>query len=100
MNFGGIANFLDEETAQYLSGRKSGMARSAQGNPDDPMQGGRRLEEAARADVCQRTAQECSGATFYLRYKRNCREPVGKDPDAAMAAKRHREIALEGVPVD
>src|SRR5271168_4703775 len=38
------------------------------------------------------------GATFYLRYMRNCWEPVGKDPDAAMAAKRRREIALEGVP--
>jgi hypothetical protein len=38
------------------------------------------------------------GATFYLRYNRNCWEPVGKDPDAAMAAKRRREIALEGVP--
>ena len=38
------------------------------------------------------------GATFYLRHSRNCWEPVGKDLDAAMAAKRRREIALEGVP--
>lgn len=38
------------------------------------------------------------GAMFYLRYKRNCWEAAGNDPDAAMAAKRRREIALEGVP--
>ena len=34
------------------------------------------------------------GATFYLRHSRNYWEPVGKDPDAAMAAKRRREIAI------
>jgi len=32
-----------------------------------------------------------------LRYNRNQWEPVGKDPDAAIAAKRRREIALEGI---
>jgi hypothetical protein len=38
------------------------------------------------------------GGTHYLRYQRNCWKPVGKDPDAALAAKRRCEIALEGVP--
>ena len=35
--------------------------------------------------------------TFYLRYNRNQWEPVGKDPDAAMSAKRRREISLERI---
>ena len=34
---------------------------------------------------------------FYLRYNRNQWEPVRKDPDAAMAAKRLRQISLEGI---
>jgi hypothetical protein len=58
------------------------------------MQGGRHLEEAASANG---RPKYVPGTTFYLRYKRNCWEPVGKDLDAAMAAKRRREIALEGV---
>jgi hypothetical protein len=37
------------------------------------------------------------GGMFYLRYDRNQWEPVGKDPDAATAAKRRREISLEGI---
>jgi hypothetical protein len=38
-----------------------------------------------------------AGGTFYLRHSRNQWEPVGKDPDVALAAKRRREIALEGI---
>ena len=37
------------------------------------------------------------GGTFYLRYNRNQWDPLGKDSDAAAAAKRGREISLEGI---
>ena len=48
-----LINVMPGRQNNYLSG-------TAPRHPHDSMQGGRHLEEAALADVCQRTAQECS----------------------------------------
>jgi len=56
------------------------------------MHGGRHLEEAPAPMSASGWPKYVPGMTFYLRYNRNRWEPVGKDPDTAIAAKRRREF--------